>query len=105
VAVLGDGSHPPTASGSSSRESHHPGDRPEVPDGHLDGDVYFRVHREGHNLDRARTQFALVRSLEEKDERLSAIVQSVAAAAEPADLSCPGVPAVPVRSRQMKYGD
>lgn len=42
---------------------------------HLDGDVYFRVHREGHNLDRARTQFALVRSLEEKEERLSRIVE------------------------------
>ena len=26
---------------------------------HLDGDVYFRIHRPGHNLDRARTQFAL----------------------------------------------
>jgi Ser/Thr protein kinase RdoA (MazF antagonist) len=42
---------------------------------HLDGDVYFRVRREGHNLDRARTQFALVRSLEEKEERLTRIVE------------------------------
>jgi Ser/Thr protein kinase RdoA (MazF antagonist) len=42
---------------------------------HFDGDVYFRVHRDGHNLDRARTQFALVRSLEEKEERLSRIVE------------------------------
>jgi len=46
---------------------------------HLDGDVYFRVHREGHNLDRARTQFALVRSLEEKEERLQHLVSRVAA--------------------------
>jgi Ser/Thr protein kinase RdoA (MazF antagonist) len=30
----------------------------------LEGDVYFRVHRPGHNLDRARSQFALVRSME-----------------------------------------
>ncbi|MAW62190.1 MAG: mucin desulfatase [Planctomycetes bacterium] len=30
---------------------------------HLDGDHYFRVHREGQNLDRARAQFALVRSM------------------------------------------
>jgi len=30
----------------------------------LEGDVYFRVHRPGHNLDRARAQFALVQSME-----------------------------------------
>ena len=45
---------------------------------HLDGDVYFRVHREGHNLDRARTQFALVRSLEEKEDGLQRLVSRVA---------------------------
>ncbi|MDL2294726.1 aminoglycoside phosphotransferase family protein [Ruminococcaceae bacterium OttesenSCG-928-D13] len=27
---------------------------------HLQGDVYFKIHRPGHNLDRARTQFRLV---------------------------------------------
>ena len=27
---------------------------------HLNGDTYFRVHREGQNLDRARVQFKLV---------------------------------------------
>ena len=27
---------------------------------YLEGDVYFKTHREGHNLDRARTQFKLV---------------------------------------------
>ena len=31
---------------------------------HLNGDVYFRIHREGHNLDRARNQFKLVRDME-----------------------------------------
>ena len=31
---------------------------------HLEGDRYFPAHREGHNLDRARAQFALLRSLE-----------------------------------------
>jgi Ser/Thr protein kinase RdoA (MazF antagonist) len=30
----------------------------------LEGDVYFRVDRPGHNLDRARAQFGLVRSME-----------------------------------------
>ena len=27
---------------------------------YLEGDHYFKVHREGHNLDRCRTQFKLV---------------------------------------------
>ena len=27
---------------------------------HLQNDVYFKIHRENHNLDRARTQFKLV---------------------------------------------
>jgi hypothetical protein len=31
---------------------------------YLQGDTYFRTHRPGQNLDRARNQFALVRSLE-----------------------------------------
>ena len=33
---------------------------------HLQGDIYFRIHRPGHNLDRCRTQFELVRSLEQQ---------------------------------------
>jgi Ser/Thr protein kinase RdoA (MazF antagonist) len=48
---------------------------------HLAGDVYFRIHRDGQNLDRARTQFALVRSLEEREEELSRLVARVAAEA------------------------
>ncbi len=32
----------------------------------LAGDVYFKIHREGHNLDRCRTQFELVRQIEQK---------------------------------------
>ncbi len=31
---------------------------------HLCGDVYFRTHRENHNLDRCRTQFRLAESIE-----------------------------------------
>ena len=31
---------------------------------YLAGDTYFRVHREGHNLDRCRTQFKLVSEME-----------------------------------------
>ena len=33
---------------------------------YLQGDTYFKVHREGHNLDRCRTQFKLVKDMEEK---------------------------------------
>lgn len=33
---------------------------------YLSGDTYFRIHREGHNLDRCRTQFKLVQDMEEK---------------------------------------
>jgi hypothetical protein len=31
---------------------------------HLSGDTYFRIHRPGQNLDRARAQFALARDIE-----------------------------------------
>ncbi len=41
---------------------------------HLDGDHYFKIHREGHNLDRCRTQFKLVKDMEEKLEQMKAIV-------------------------------
>lgn len=41
----------------------------------LEGDVYFKIHREGHNLDRARTQFKLIADMEEKWDRMNAIVE------------------------------
>jgi hypothetical protein len=28
------------------------------------GDVYFKIHRDGQHLDRCRTQFALARSID-----------------------------------------
>ena len=37
---------------------------------HLLGDRYFRISRPGQNLDRARTQFALVRSLARREDEL-----------------------------------
>lgn len=46
---------------------------------HLEGDVYFKVHREGHNLDRARTQFRLVELLEKNQAAMEAVVQRVIA--------------------------
>ena len=42
---------------------------------HLEGDHYFKIHREGHNLDRCRTQFKLVKEMEEKLSEMKAIVQ------------------------------
>ena len=46
---------------------------------YLNGDVYFKVHREGHNLDRCRTQFKLVKDIEDKMDELNAIVAKIAA--------------------------
>lgn len=44
---------------------------------YLNGDVYFKIHRENHNLDRCRTQFKLVADMEEKEAELRAIVNSI----------------------------
>lgn len=41
---------------------------------HLEGDVYFKIHRENHNLDRCRTQFALVADMERKLDEMNAII-------------------------------
>lgn len=41
---------------------------------YLEGDVYFRTSRPGHNLDRCRTQFRLVECLEKDTPDLEAIV-------------------------------
>ncbi len=37
---------------------------------YLEGDVYFKIHRPGQNLDRSRTQFKLVWDMEQKWERM-----------------------------------
>ena len=34
---------------------------------YLDGDTYFRIHRAKHNLERARTQFAIVEAMERSE--------------------------------------
>ena len=47
---------------------------------HLNGDVYFRVSREGQNLDRARTQLCLARQIEEEEEGMRSYVIKVAKA-------------------------
>ena len=44
---------------------------------YLEGDVYFRTHRPGHNLDRCRNQFALVADMERKLPEMQAIVRKL----------------------------
>jgi len=41
----------------------------------LAGDVYFKVHRDGHNLDRCRTQFKLVESIEAQEAAMNELVR------------------------------
>lgn len=41
---------------------------------HLSGDTYFKIHRDNHNLDRARTQFKLVMDMEEKWDKMNEII-------------------------------
>ena len=41
---------------------------------YINGDVYFKIQRENHNLDRARNQFKLVRDMEEKMDEMKDIV-------------------------------
>ncbi len=42
---------------------------------YLQGDTYFRIHREGHNLDRCRTQLKLVEDMEHKWGEMKGIVE------------------------------
>ncbi|MCI5648755.1 MAG: phosphotransferase enzyme family protein [Fusicatenibacter sp.] len=41
---------------------------------YLNGDTYFKIHREHHNLDRARNQFKLVMELSDKEPMLHSLV-------------------------------
>ena len=45
---------------------------------YLNGDTYFKIHREGHNLDRCRTQFKLVESIEQQEEKMNRLAESIA---------------------------
>ena len=42
---------------------------------YLQGDTYFKIHREEHNLDRCRTQFKLVSDMEKKWGQMHEIVK------------------------------
>ena len=42
---------------------------------YLEGDHYFKIHREGHNLDRCRTQLTLVKDMQEKLPQMNEIIE------------------------------
>jgi hypothetical protein len=44
---------------------------------YLEGDVYFKTHHEGHNLDRCRTQLKLVERIEEQEKEMNAFIRKV----------------------------
>ena len=44
---------------------------------YLNGDHYFRVNREGQNLDRARTQLKLAEEFDRAEEEMSAYVKKI----------------------------
>ena len=46
-------------------------------DDYLDGDHYFKIHRENHNLDRCRTQLKLVSEIEKYEDKLNDIVKEL----------------------------
>ncbi len=44
---------------------------------YLAGDIYYKVRREEHNLDRSRTQMKLVQSIIEQQEAMNEVVERV----------------------------
>jgi hypothetical protein len=43
----------------------------------LSGDIYFKTHRENHNLDRCRTQFKLVESIELQEDQMTKLIETI----------------------------
>jgi Ser/Thr protein kinase RdoA (MazF antagonist) len=44
---------------------------------HIDGDHYFKIHHEHHNLQRARAQFKLIESMEEQYDSMRSIISKL----------------------------
>ena len=42
---------------------------------HINGDVYFRIHRPNHNLDRARSKFKLAQDMEAREGEMARIIR------------------------------
>lgn len=49
---------------------------------HLNGDQYFKIHRDGHNLDRCRTQFKLVESIQQQEETMNRFIENFVPSAD-----------------------
>jgi Ser/Thr protein kinase RdoA (MazF antagonist) len=45
---------------------------------YLLGDVYFKTHRPNHNLDRCRTQFTLIKSMQRQQQEMKAVIETIA---------------------------
>ena len=43
----------------------------------LNGDVYYKTQRPGHNLDRCRTQLALVESIERHEPEMTRFIETL----------------------------
>jgi Ser/Thr protein kinase RdoA (MazF antagonist) len=44
---------------------------------YIDGDQYFKIHHQHHNLQRARAQFKLIKSMEEQYEAMQGIIRKL----------------------------
>jgi hypothetical protein len=44
---------------------------------HLNGDKYFKIHRPGQNLDRARAQFALLEDMERQQAEMRSLLEKL----------------------------
>lgn len=44
---------------------------------YLVGDTYFKIHREGHNLDRTRTQFRMVDEMEQNWDKMAQTIKTL----------------------------
>jgi phosphotransferase family enzyme len=44
---------------------------------YLAGDAYYKVRRDGHNRDRCRTQFKLIDSIEQQEEKMDRLILSI----------------------------
>lgn len=53
---------------------------------YLEGDTYFKIQRPAHNLDRARTQIALVKHMETQADAMEQIIADIPAASAPGRL-------------------
>jgi hypothetical protein len=41
---------------------------------YLTGDPYYKIHRPNHNLDRCRTQFKLLQSIEQQEDTMDRLI-------------------------------